>query len=231
MANDASGDQFAEIARSLSNEPGVTATLGHATATALTIVEGCDHAGISLVVNRREIKTVAETDEIVTRADKLQYELGEGPCLQSIWEHETVYSPDLRTEQRWPLWAPQVAEELGIRSVLALQLFVGPDSLGALNLFSNTPQAFMGADRASALALAAHIAVAMNSAQDLENMDSALTNRTVIGQAEGILMQAFGIPANQAFATLVRVSQARNIKLHVVAAEIVDRGIRPELFG
>ncbi|MBC7632261.1 ANTAR domain-containing protein [Aeromicrobium sp.] len=55
--------------------------------------------------------------------------------------------------------------------------------------------------------------------------------RTVMGQAEGMLMQALQITPAQAFAVLVRLSQSKNIKLHLVASDIVSRGIRPELFN
>lgn len=80
---DSSGDQFAGIARSMSNEQSVTATLENATTTALAIVGGCDHAGISLVARRGKRSTVASTDGIVVRADNLQYETGQGPSCRA----------------------------------------------------------------------------------------------------------------------------------------------------
>jgi AmiR/NasT family two-component response regulator len=43
----------------------------------------------------------------------------------------------------------------------------------------------------------------------------------VIGQAEGILMERFGIDAEQAFNVLRRVSQDRNVKLSLIAEELV----------
>ncbi|MCD9199660.1 GAF and ANTAR domain-containing protein [Aeromicrobium wangtongii] len=230
MHRDYSGDQYARIARALSNELGVAQTHDSATRTALQIVEGCDHAGISLVSKRGKITTVGPTDDIAVRADQLQYETGEGPCLQSIREQDTVYSPDLSSEERWPRWAPEVASSLGIRSALSLQLFVGPDAMGCLNLYADEPQAFGLDDRVSAHALAAHIAVAMTAAADQANMDSALVNRTMIGQAEGMLMQALQISGDQAFAAMVRISQHRNVKVSRVAEEIVKKGIHPDLF-
>ncbi len=230
MGTDVSGDQFAEIARSLSSQQGVGATLEHATLTALAIIDGCDHAGVSLVTKKHKIETIAQTDDVVRRADELQYEHREGPCLQSIHEQETVYSPDLSHERRWPSWAPRARAELGIRSVLGLQLFVGPTSLGCLNLFSDSPEAFQADQRISALALASHVAVAMTAEQNHQDLNSALVNRTIIGRAEGMLMQRFDITADQAFAALVRISQDRNIKLHLVAADIAEKGIRPDLF-
>lgn len=231
MWKDLSGDQYAEIARALNQEPDIGSTLEAATATALDIVGGCDHAGISLITGRKKVSTLASTDDVVVRADVLQYEAGEGPCLQSMFEDEVVLANDLDEEKRWPTWTPRVRDELDIRSVLGLQLFVGTDTLGALNLYSDRAHAFDPADRVSALALAAHISVALVAAKEHDGMVSALVHRTVIGQAQGMMMQALKITPDRAFAALTRVSQNRNEKLHVVAADIVAHGIRPELFA
>jgi len=231
MWNDLSGDQYAKIARALNDESDVESTLESATATALDIVDGCDHAGISLITGRRKISTLASTDNIVVQADVLQYETGEGPCLQSMFEDEVVLANDLGEEKRWPAWTPRVTEELNIQSVLGLQLFIGTDTMGALNLYADSTHAFDPADRISALALAAHISVALTAAKELDGMVSALVHRTVIGQAQGMMMQALKITPDRAFAALVRASQTRNVKLHVIATDIVANGIRSDLFS
>jgi AmiR/NasT family two-component response regulator len=49
-----------------------------------------------------------------------------------------------------------------------------------------------------------------------------MANRTVIGQAEGILMERLGIAADQAFAYLRRTSQYENRKLINICNEIVQ---------
>lgn len=228
--NDLSGDQYAEIVRALKNEKGVTGTLESATSTALEIVDGCDHAGITLVVKKGKTTTLAPTDDIAVKADELQYETGQGPVVESIREHEAVYAADLLSEQRWPLWSARAAEELGIRSVLAMQLFIGPDALGSLNLYSDKPDAFGPEDRVSSLALAAHVAVAFAAEREFVTTESGLAHRTTIGQAQGMLMQRLGITPAQAFSALVRISQSRNVKLHLIATDIVQNGIRKELF-
>ena len=48
-----------------------------------------------------------------------------------------------------------------------------------------------------------------------------MTSRTVIGQAEGVLMERFGMEPDQAFAYLRRISQDGNRKLAEVAEELV----------
>ena len=58
--------------------------------------------------------------------------------------------------------------------MLCFQLFVSHDTLGALNLYSGRLNAFEAQDRTTGLALAAHIAVALTSAQDAEAQANAV---------------------------------------------------------
>lgn len=78
-----------------------------------------------------------------------------------------------------------------------MQLFVGPDALGSLNLYSDQPDAFGPDDRISSLALAAHIAVAFTAEREHEGASSTIVNRTVIGQAQGMLVQRVELTPNQ----------------------------------
>lgn len=57
---------------------------------------------------------------------------------------------------------------------------------------------------------------------DVAGLREALAGRTVIGQAQGLLMARYDLTVDSAFATLVRLSQERNVKLRDVAAAIVD---------
>ena len=87
--------------------------------------------------------------------------------------------------------------------------------------------AFDADDITNGHALAAHVGVALAASQHAENLELAITNRTAIGRAEGILMERFGIPPSQAFDVLRRVSQRRNVKLNRVAEELVRTGVTP----
>jgi len=50
----------------------------------------------------------------------------------------------------------------------------------------------------------------------------AMMSRTIIGQAEGILMERLGLDPAEAFAHLRQVSQTENRKLLTVCNEIVE---------
>ena len=227
MADHDLGDRFAAVAREFGEQVTEVATLEHAVAVAQEIIDGCDHAGVTLVHARRPVETAAATSEIAVRADQLQYELGEGPCLDSARNHVVTLSTDLLTESRWPRWAPTASAELGVRSILCFQLFTTQSSYGALNLYSERPDAFGADDQAVGMALAAHVAVAVAAIRAIESRDLAIARRTIIGQAEGILMERFSLDADQAFSVLRRVSQDSQRKLYEVAADLVRTGELP----
>ncbi|HET6626686.1 MAG TPA: GAF and ANTAR domain-containing protein [Nocardioidaceae bacterium] len=211
---------LAAAARSMQGETGTQETLDKAVAIAVELIEGCDLAGIS-IVHRDDIDTSAGSDESLRRIDELQFAMGEGPCLDALKEHETVHSPDLAHDDRWPKWGPKIAKEIGVRSNVSYRLFTTADTLGAMNLYSRQVEAFDADDIYSGLALAAHIAVALAGAQNAEHLERAISNRTVIGQAEGILMERFNLTAEQAFGVLRRMSSQRNVKLSMIAEELV----------
>jgi GAF domain-containing protein len=143
-----------------------------------------------------------------------------------------VHIEDLSTEPRYGDWGRRVVAETGIRSSLSLQLFTDPQaviSLGALNLYLQQPRSFDPDTRAEAVALAAHAAIALESAQTEAHLRSGLVTRTVIGQAEGILMERLKITADQAFGVLSRLSQHSNVKLRDVARNLVETGDIPRI--
>ena len=60
------------------------------------------------------------------------------------------------------------------------------------------------------------------AAAEAAGLREGMESRTVIGQAQGLLMARLGITADEAFARLVRESQARNIKVREVARSLVE---------
>lgn len=227
MRSEDEWELLSETVRVMGAASGLTHTLESAVAGALEIVPNAEHAGLSLVHDRTRIETPAATDHVALRGDELQYELGEGPCLQSIHEQETVWSGDLTVERRWPRWSRRASDELGVRSMLCFQLFVTHDTLGALNLYSSKLNAFESEDRTTGLALAAHIAVALSSAQDAEGRASAVLGASTIGQAQGILMQRYELVPSQAFMVLARAAQRDDCTLLDVAERLVGAGAQP----
>jgi transcriptional regulator with GAF, ATPase, and Fis domain len=219
-------EMFSDVVRSMSDSDTTAGSMEAAIAGVAGIIPNAQHAGVSMVRKDRGVETIAASDDLVRRGDALQYELSDGPCLQAIWQMETVQSNDLTTEERWPVWSRRAAAELGVRSMLCLQLFVTEDTLGCLNIYSERVDGFDEHDRVTALAMAAHIAVALSSAHEIHDLESSVVNRTVIGQAQGMLMQRYEMEASAAFDVLARVAQHENRRLHEISKELVARGLR-----
>jgi GAF domain-containing protein len=220
-------ERLASIARDLLNEPDVEHTVQRVVDLAAEHLGGVIYASVSLVRQRRRVETPASSDDRALQADQLQYEVGEGPCLDAIWEQETFQIDDMITEERYPIYSRRVAERTGIRSSLSFQLFTDEDSLGALNLYSPQPRAFDEVARAEGFVFAAQAAVALRSAQHEEHLRAGMATRNLIGQAQGILMERFKVTPNQAFAILARISQETNSKLRDVSRYLVDTGTFP----
>lgn len=188
---------------------------------ATKIIPGCDAAGICVVYRGDRIDTHATSDDSLRQIDALQHELDEGPCLDALREDHTVISNDLASDDRWPDWGPQVVERVGLHSSVSYRLYSTDKDLGALNLYGRKASSFSAEDIADGLALAAHVGVALAAAQEVEHLERALSGRTVIGQATGILMERFDLAPDRAFSVLSRMSQQRNVKLRELAEQIV----------
>jgi len=214
--------QLSELARTMQAEPDTAALLQRIVSAATAEIPGAAHAGITLV-NRGKVSTPTQSSELVSHIDQLQAVAGEGPCLSASREHVTVRADDLRAEPRWPAFAERAAE-LGVLSMLSIQLFVEGDNFGSLNLYAETAHAFDDDAESIGLLLASHAAIAMAGARTETNLRAALTGRDVIGQAKGILMERYKLDGTQAFDLLVATSQHTGRKLREVADHLATTG-------
>ena len=222
------GAAMSRVARRLREQHGdVESTLQAITDLAIGTVPNARECSISYVVGRSTVEPRASSSDLPRQVDELQSRLQQGPCLDAVWEDEVVRVDDLAADARWPEFAREAAD-LGVGSVLCFQLFVDGDRMGALNLYALSPGAFDDESQEIGLLFAAHASVALAAAQDEQNLRTGMTNRDVIGQAKGILMERHKLSADQAFAVLARVSQEMNRKLVDVARELTDTGAMRE---
>lgn len=212
---------FTELARALGAAPDEDTRFKVAVDAAVDLVTQCDHAGLTVNESGRLV-TRASTDDLVCRANELQTESGEGPCLDVRRDQNTLVSPALAGEGRWPAWAPRVHAELGVGSMMSLLVYTDQHSFGALSLYCGSGGRFDADDVAVAQALAGHLSVVMAAEKQIDQLGLALHNRNIIGQAQGVLMERYGMTADQAFDYLRRISSSTNRKVAVVAAEIAQ---------
>jgi GAF domain-containing protein len=206
----------------------VAEVLNRVVDVAVSEVPGAEMAGVT-IIGRDGAQTPAATDPLVEQIDAQQYATGEGPCLDAASAEPVVRSGDLAWENRWPAFAPR-AVELGVASILAVQMFVDAGAVGALNLYAKRPAAFDADAEHIAVPLAMHAAVALVASRTEAGLRIALSSRDVIGQAKGILMERFRVSADEAFGLLIASSQHTHRKLREVADQLAVTGelILPE---
>lgn len=181
-----------------------------------------DHVGISIAHRGGEVVTRAASDDFVRVLDRIQYDLGEGPCLHAMDADTIVRVENAARETRWPRFMPE-AVRLGVRSQLGIRLHVDAKTLGALNMYSLSSDTISDDNEQMAELFAAHAGLALGHARKIENLNAALHSRKVIGVALGLLMQRLDIDEDTAFAYLTRISASSETKLRDIAAEVVEQ--------
>ncbi|GAB3291764.1 GAF and ANTAR domain-containing protein [Parasphingorhabdus pacifica] len=220
---------LANMARQLLAHGSVNSTLDGIVEQAVSRLDGCETASIMVLNADRTLGIVASTSELGRESDRIQAELGEGPCFDAADKHQEVFRvADMGSNgERWPRYAPK-ARALGIGSMMGFLLFTTRESLGALNLYSSRSDAFTKRDEQVGWIFASHAAVAFASARNDAQLHEAIATRQGIGEAMGIIMHRYKVPEDQAFEVLKRVSQSRNIKLRDIARQVVETGDVPQ---
>jgi GAF domain-containing protein len=199
-------------------------------------IPNVDGAGVALVESPDGtgcVRSTAATADFVPEIDTVQYdELFEGPCLTAMQSGRPSVSGSLGCDRRWPHFGGRVAR-MGVHSALSLPLIVGDRVIGAINCYARRRDVFgehaveLGNQFAGPAAVAVFNAQLLSEARErTARLQRALESRAIIDQAIGIVRSRTGSDGDEAFARLVRISQAENVKLHVVAQRLVDEAVR-----
>jgi GAF domain-containing protein len=222
---------FARMSGLLLSEDTVATALGQVSALALDTVPGAVGAGVS-VIDERGRRSSGCTDARVERADALQYELDEGPCLAATAGRRVVRIDDLAVDRRWPRWADVVAE-LGVRAVMSAPMVGGDRSLGAVKVYADRPGVFDAQSErrlsmfgAQAAILVANVQTHERAHRLSEGLRQAIGTRDVVSMAKGVLMARHGVPEETAFSLLVGRSGEESGTLPEVARAVVDSAVR-----
>jgi GAF domain-containing protein len=216
-----------ELAGSLEGLDDLAPYLDRLVAAVNANIDGCDAVGVTVVMDDRP-RTAAYTTAGTLEIDAVQYAVGDGPCLDAFRNGRENLVDFAGGEERWPAFM-QGCDAGDVQSLLALPLESGGRRFGALNLYGYARHAFdhsdlvlvrMAASRAAdALAAAVQVAGARAVAGQMEE---AMASRAVIEQAKGVLMVRHSISEVVAFELLRRQSQDQNVKLRVLAAQLVS---------
>jgi diguanylate cyclase (GGDEF)-like protein len=129
-------DVLSEFARTMVTDFPIQNILDHLV-TRIVEIMPVTAAGVTLIAPGAKPRYVAASSGSALRFERLQTELGEGPCVAAYHRGEAISVSDLATEKRFPNFAPQ-ALAAGLVAVFTFPLNHGELRLGALDLYRDT---------------------------------------------------------------------------------------------
>jgi transcriptional regulator with GAF, ATPase, and Fis domain len=222
---DAHAVEFAEFARTLSEERGINGAAERVAEGAVRCA-GADHAGV-LLAERGKWDLIAASDTAAAKIDRLQITLGEGPALEASAARAAILVPDVAAATSWPEWSLRVAG-MGVGCMVAASLHTARHSLGAVTVYSGTPSALGEQAKATVAVLAGHAAIVLDRLVVETGLQETAAARNIIGQAQGVLMERYGLDPRAALDLLRRHSEDSESALRAVAEDVVATRQLPE---
>ena len=216
-----------ELAGSLDGLDDLTPYLERLVQSVNRAIDGCDAVGVTIVMEDRP-RTAAYTTAGTLEIDAVQYAVGDGPCLDAFRNGRENLVDLTGGEMRWPAFIAG-CDPGDVQTLLAVPLTSAGRRFGALNLYAYQRNAFDAVEIAVVRIAAGRAAEAIAAAVELAGarevaaqMEQAMASRAVIEQAKGVLMGRHGIDETVAFELLRKQSQEQNLKLRVLAAQVVS---------
>ncbi len=191
--------------------------------------------GMSIVSEGRPGTVIATSGPDAARFEELQVTLGVGPCLEAHTTRRPVLEPDLPQQGavRWPGYSTAMAEH-GIRAVFAFPMQVGAARLGVLDVYRDRSGPLSTDALNVSLAFAAVAVTTLLDSQSApagelglsDDLDAALTHRSELHQAQGMVMIQLGVTLIEAMSRLRAHAFAHESSLGQVAQDIVGRKLR-----
>ena len=136
MVKEELADVLSEFARTMVTDFPIQRILDHLVERIVDIMP-ITGAGVTLISETHDPQYVAASNASALRYEKLQTELGEGPCLAAYHTGQAVSVPDLNDDARFPLFSPR-ALTAGLTAVFTFPLRHDDLLLGALDLYRDT---------------------------------------------------------------------------------------------
>jgi GAF domain-containing protein len=186
-------------------------------------------AGVMLVAPEGDLRCVASSSESMRAMELFELQTREGPCLDSFRLKERVIAETPENLiLRWPRFGHQAVRS-GYKSAYAFPMRLREQHVGSLNIFRTKDGSMPSEDLLAAQAFAdmASITILQQrftfEARLLNSqLTNALTSRAILEQAKGVLVGRRGLKIEEAFTWMRHHARNNNVKLAVVAQEIVD---------
>jgi transcriptional regulator with GAF, ATPase, and Fis domain len=202
-----------------------------------------DAAGLVLADAHERLQVVASSNETADFMELMQLQADQGPCLDCYNTGAPVSAPDLTgpaAARRWPRFVAIISRrgDYAHTSAHALPLRLRGQTIGSLTLFHRAAGPLPAEDLALGQALADIATIAILQERAIrrgevltEQLQIALSNRTIIEQAKGVLAQYAGLGMNEAFMMLRNYARPRQLRLAELARQLVARELDPTVLA
>ncbi len=226
MTAPTSTEALARAVSALVREHDVTDVLQRLLADAIEAL-GARAGGLLLVSNGEGLELLAATSHAATELELLQVQERSGPCFEAVTGGEVVQVTGREAlVERWPEVGRAIVEA-GYESVTAYPLRWRDEVLGAMNIFhaaqAPTPQEtdLLGPAFADVATLVIVTPVELSSKTLQRRAREALTGRTVIEQAKGVIAFREGVDVAVAYERLVATARDRGVSLSDMARVVL----------
>jgi hypothetical protein len=206
-------------------------------ARACAAVLPVDGVGLSAYFAADRRLPLGASDPTAAVAERLQFTVGEGPCLSAHATGMPVLADEAELRARWPGYHDVLVARTPVRGVISLPLHGGLEDVGALDMYLHAPGDVRALGLADSLtvtaALSEAFAAAMAGAPRTEDgpawLDSpAVGRRAQVWQAVGVVNVALELPSPDALAVLRAWAYGHDADLDDVAEAVLERRLTVE---
>jgi diguanylate cyclase (GGDEF)-like protein len=137
MDSEQLADILSEFARTMLTDFPIQRILDHLVERIVEVMP-VDGAGVALISPGGSPRYIAASNGAAMHHERLQSDLGQGPCMDAYASGHPVCVEDTREDTRFPEFTQGALKE-GLAAVFAFPLRHGNGQLGALDLYRNTP--------------------------------------------------------------------------------------------
>lgn len=191
-----------------------------------------DGAGISLFFAADRRLPLGASDEVSARAERLQFTLGEGPCLSAHAAGEPLVVDEAAIRTRWPAFHDDLVGRTPFRGIISLPLEADLHGVGALDLYLLRAQDLRAVSLSDALAVTHELAACFTVANGRTSpradgpawLDApAAARRSLVWQAMGFVNAGLGVTSADALAIMRAHAYGAGQELDDLAQQVLDR--------
>jgi GAF domain len=192
---------------------------------------GLNGAGVSMVSGSGSREPLHATDAVAAEVERLQFTLGEGPCVDARAHGSPILVGDICADgdpatRGWPVFRTEAARA-GVRAIFAFPVRVGAVNLGAVDMYRAAPGPLDEHQIGTALSSVDRVALSLlyASADDDydQDHDQGFVSDVLVHQAAGMVMIQLDSSIEEALVRLRATAYAEGRTVNELAADIIHR--------